>query len=226
MLNCAQDAAQTEEVTWQDMWRHLTGDCEAALVLRLALDDANSGVIAAAAAGLHALLDSRGGASQDDFPDLGEWLFSCFTGYCQNLKTLALQTVFMKHRLEPYMQGLMHSQHRYVQEGLRSTWQNCLDGRRNPCVLMMLRPSGRNVMQTTTDLYEPMQSCQQCPQGAWRGRTHLLPGCLCILPRRVRIPASHRMQQRLLWGGMMLQTPASWQSMTHWLPSYTCRWVS
>ena len=41
-------------------------------MLRLALDDSNAGVIAAAAAGLHALLDSKGGASESDFPDIGE----------------------------------------------------------------------------------------------------------------------------------------------------------
>lgn len=59
------------------MWRHMTCDCEIALVLRLALDDASSGVVAAAAAGLHALLDSRGGASQNNFPDPGERLVPC-----------------------------------------------------------------------------------------------------------------------------------------------------
>ena len=70
------DIAQAEEVTWHAMWRHMTCDCEAALVLRLALDDANSGVVAAAAAALHALLESRGDASQDHFPDPGESLLS------------------------------------------------------------------------------------------------------------------------------------------------------
>ena len=67
-------AAQAEGVTWQDMWRHMTHDCQAALVLRLALDDANAGVVAAAAAGLHALLASNSGPSQDGFPDPGEQL--------------------------------------------------------------------------------------------------------------------------------------------------------
>ena len=56
------------------MWRYMTNDCEVALVLRLALDDANPGVVAAAAAGLHALLANKGGASDINFPDPGDCL--------------------------------------------------------------------------------------------------------------------------------------------------------
>ena len=82
------------------MWRHLICDCEVALVLRLALDDANSGVIAAAAAGLHALLDSRGSASQDDIPDPGAWPMLRITGYF-GPEMLALQPVLTGHALEP-----------------------------------------------------------------------------------------------------------------------------
>ena len=63
--------AQARKVTWLDLWRHTTQDCEAALVLRLALDDSAPGVISSAAAALHALLGSSHGIMERDFLDPG-----------------------------------------------------------------------------------------------------------------------------------------------------------
>ena len=50
---------KVKPVTWLELWQHIAQDCESALVLRLALDDQNPGVIAAAALALQALTGSR-----------------------------------------------------------------------------------------------------------------------------------------------------------------------
>ena len=58
-------------MTWLELWQHITQDCEAALFLRMALDDQNPGVIAAAASALQALTGSRHWGSELDLPDAG-----------------------------------------------------------------------------------------------------------------------------------------------------------
>lgn len=65
------DIAQGERVTWQALWRHMAQDCQVAIILRLALDDANAGVIAAAAAAMHALLGGGRTCSELGFLDTG-----------------------------------------------------------------------------------------------------------------------------------------------------------
>lgn len=58
-------------MTWQALWRHMAQDCQVAIILRLALDDANAGVIAAAAAAMHALLGGGRTCSELGFLDTG-----------------------------------------------------------------------------------------------------------------------------------------------------------
>ena len=62
---------QLKDVTWPELWQHMAQDCEAALVLRMALDDQNPAVIAAAAAALQALTGSRLLGSGPDLLDAG-----------------------------------------------------------------------------------------------------------------------------------------------------------
>jgi hypothetical protein len=50
-----------EPLTWSDIWRHALSDCEAAAVLRVALDDAHPSVVAAAAEALAALVSAGDG---------------------------------------------------------------------------------------------------------------------------------------------------------------------
>ncbi len=65
------DIAQGEKVTWQALWRHMTQECQVAITLRLALDDANAGGIAAAAVAVHALLGGGCTSSGLGFIDSG-----------------------------------------------------------------------------------------------------------------------------------------------------------
>ena len=65
------DIAQGGKVTWQALWRHMAQDCQVAIILRLALDDANAGVVAAAAAAMHALLGGGRTSSEPGFLDTG-----------------------------------------------------------------------------------------------------------------------------------------------------------
>jgi hypothetical protein len=65
------DTAQEGKVTWHALWRHMAQDCQVAIILRLALDDANAGVVAAAAAALHALLGGARRSSVLGFLDTG-----------------------------------------------------------------------------------------------------------------------------------------------------------
>ena len=58
-------------MTWLELWQHMAQDCEAPLVLRLALDDQNPGVIAAAALALQALTGSRNWGSGLELLDAG-----------------------------------------------------------------------------------------------------------------------------------------------------------
>lgn len=73
---------QGQEVTWLALWRHMSQDCEAAFVLRLALDDANAGVVATAAAALHALLGTGPPASELELLDSGEGSARSFVRDC------------------------------------------------------------------------------------------------------------------------------------------------
>ena len=68
---------QIKDVTWLELWQHITHDCEAALILRMALDDQNAGVIAAAASALQALTGSRHWASGLDGLDAGRCPGGC-----------------------------------------------------------------------------------------------------------------------------------------------------
>ena len=62
---------QVKRVTWLELWQHMVQDCEVGLVLRLALDDQNAGVIGAAASGLQALTGSGHWGSGLDLLDAG-----------------------------------------------------------------------------------------------------------------------------------------------------------
>ena len=68
---------QVKGVTWLELWQHIVQDCEAALVLRMALDDQNAGVIAAAASALQALTGSRHWGAGLDQLDAGRRPAGC-----------------------------------------------------------------------------------------------------------------------------------------------------
>lgn len=70
-------SVQVKAVTWLELWQHMVQDCVVALVLRLAFDDQNAGVIAAAASALQALTGSRHWGSGLDLLDAGRRPAGC-----------------------------------------------------------------------------------------------------------------------------------------------------
>ena len=83
------DVAQARKVTCLDLWRHTHQDCEAAVVLRLALDDSTPGVVSSAAAALHALLGSSHSIVELDFLDPGDAHITHLPAMCMSLSELA-----------------------------------------------------------------------------------------------------------------------------------------